>query len=423
MNKLNIKQAVLFWFLSLIIVAICGLIVDDIAAISFNWAVEYIYKSAVPLIACSLIVIFMRYVVVDTRYMISYFLFFAISLTSLFGSTSALTGSHAESSNFLLYGLSFYTVSIAYLKYSGQLENISLVNVSNPLLIITGPIAIYIFDIKHKRIASRLKYYIPYVILGVFLHQSVAMPLTPTFILINKTDMASSIAFSVIFELFVYANFCGLSLMVYGVAGIVGYRVPLNFRQPFSANNLIEFWKGWHTSLSMVLKTLFYTPVRKKYGSSLAIITVYLVSAMWHGITLNFLFWGIFHSLMFILTLYFLRKKHRILPVLLLPVAIVIGRMLFADVDTQRVLTKLRFDYVDLSILDMLSNVSDITQLSLILAVAFVTAEFVFQKQRYFRQRTYKFFRIPIIQLVLLSIVLITISNRSGVDYAVYGQR
>ena len=88
--------------------------------------------------------------------------------------------------------------------------------------------------------------------------QVVANPLTEFFFLIEKTDAVSSIFFAGIFELFVYMNFCGLSLLIYGIFGLIGYKIPLNFKQPFSSNNIIEFWRGWHTSLSEVLKELFY---------------------------------------------------------------------------------------------------------------------------------------------------------------------
>lgn len=70
-----------------------------------------------------------------------YVLFFAISATSVFGLTKTLTGSHASSTNLLLYGLSFYTASLAYIARSRMLTPRAAVLASNPLLIITGPVA------------------------------------------------------------------------------------------------------------------------------------------------------------------------------------------------------------------------------------------------------------------------------------------
>ena len=118
--------------------------------------------------------------------------------------------------------------------------------------------------------------------------QIIGIPLTEFFFLIESTDVVSSIIFAAIFEIFVYANFCGLSLLLFGLFGLFGYRIPLNFNQPFSSRNIIEFWRGWHTSLSKVLKVLFYKPLRKKRSLFIALIGVYIASAMWHGVTLNF---------------------------------------------------------------------------------------------------------------------------------------
>ena len=136
----------------------------------------------------------------------------------------------------------------------------------------------------------------PYIILGLFLFQTIGTPLSLVLGLIEYTDSISSIVFAIIFELFIYANFCGLSLIVYGMSGIIGYKIPLNFRQPFSSNNIIEFWRGWHLSLSLVLKNLFYSPIRKLFGTSAAVIAVFFASSLWHGVTINFLIWGLLHA-------------------------------------------------------------------------------------------------------------------------------
>ena len=88
-----------------------------------------------------------------------------------------------------------------------------------------------------------------------------------------------------------------------------GLGIPLNFRQPFSSRNLIEFWRGWHVTLSSVLKNLFYNPVRTKSNGSIALFVVFLSSAMWHGVTVNFIFWGTFHATCFIITKLLLNNK------------------------------------------------------------------------------------------------------------------
>lgn len=259
--------------------------------------------------------------------------------------------------------------------------------------------------------------------MGLFLHQTIATPLTQTFFLLKETDVASSLTFAFLFELFVYANFCGLSLLIYGILGIMGVRIPLNFKQPFSATNIVDFWKGWHTSLSLVLKTLFYTPLRKKWGSSIAIFGVYISSALWHGVTFNFLVWGTFHAAVFLISVALLKRKTPVIPLILMFFGSVVGRMIFADSDASRLIEKFKFKFTDFSVFTRLLETQDEVKIAIIFVILFVASEFIFQKTKYFKNRNYKFFRLPIVQLVLLFITVALLSKEMGTNYAVYGQR
>jgi len=102
---------------------------------------------------------------------------------------------------------------------------------------------------------------------------------------------------------------------------------------------------------------------------------------------------------------------------------VLIGRVLFADSDLDRLLEKLSFKYDGFVALTRLAELPNTSKLAILFGVFFIVAEMVFQKCKYFNKRNYKFYRIPIIQLLLLVITLVTICDQSGVDYAVYGQR
>lgn len=372
-------------------------------------------------ILCSLIALISN-TISDKR--IAYILFFTITLTSFFGITETLTGSHATSTQPFLFGLSFYTATLAYLIItSNKLKSIDIVKSSNPLLLITGPITLFIKDYSYRSFNKRFNYYFPYIIVGLFFYQIIAVPLTLTFELINHTDLISALVFASIFELFVYANFCGLSLIIFGIFGIFGYKIPLNFRQPFTSTNVIEFWKGWHTSLSPVLKNLFYLPLRKKFSSSIALFGVYIASAMWHGVTFNFLLWGIFHASIFILTIYILKNRVRYLPVILLVMAIVIGRLLFADSQTDRLIAKLHFTYSGFdNVINILREIPNSSKAAILLGFGLISVEFFFRNLKIVSKRNYKHLRTPV-SLCLLMLIGILLANNIGVDFAVYGQR
>ena len=353
---------------------------------------------------------------------VEYLIFFTISIASLFGFTESLTGSHAESSNALLFGLSFYSASMAYLIAQNRFNYRSVLSVSNPLLLSTGPIALFFQRISHKTLRKRVEYYFPFIIVGTFMFQIVGSPLTELFFLIDSTDVVSSLAFAAIFELFVYVNFCGLSLLIYGILGVFGYRVPLNFNQPFSSRNIVEFWRGWHTSLSQVLKVLFYNPLRKKYSLFFALLGVYIASAMWHGVTFNFLLWGTFHAFCFWLSIKLLKGNNSLLPILLMPFIIVVGRLIFADSDTERLLEKLTFSFDGFNAVTELLAVSKHSLVALLFGFALVASEFIFRNTKIMRKRNYKFLRTPFLLLLLCGLGVLFHSN-VGVDYAIYGQR
>lgn len=382
---------------------------------------ESFFKLIIPLTFVFMLVGVLRYGQ-DLPHL-GYLLFFSISLTSLLGFTETLTGSHAESSSIMLYGLSFYTASLAYFMVSRErLGFVHAVKISNPLLLSTGPIALFIRPIKGRKLSARINYFLPFVIVGAFLFRVVATPLTEFFFLLKETDVLSAIVFAIIFEIFVYANFCGLSLVIFGVFGILGYRVPLNFRQPFSSNNLADFWKGWHTSLSSVLKVLFYAPLRSRFSLLWALLGVYLASAFWHGVTFNFLLWGAFHAFLFWVSIRLLKSNIRIFPFLIMVVGVVVGRLIFAESNTEQLLEKLSFQFDGVSAVAQVVNVPNSSLLALLMGGGLIAVEFFFQGSGFVRKRNYKHLRTPLMLSLIVLLSILTIAN-VGSDYAVYGQR
>jgi alginate O-acetyltransferase complex protein AlgI len=377
-----------------------------------------ILKIFAPLIICIFLV-----PVFSVRPFQKYLFFFVVSITSLLGLTQTLTGSHAEYTNPYLYGLSFYMTSLAF--YAASLKSYTYLDafkITNPLLLVTGPIVLFVKDRRTVLLSKRVNYYLPFVLVGIFFYQIIAIPLTKFFFIKEATDLVSSLLFSIIFELFVYTNFCGLSLIVFGVFGLIGYRIPLNFNQPFSSTNMVDFWRGWHTSLSRVLKLLFYNPLRAKYSMSVAIFGVYLSSAIWHGVSVNFLLWGVFHAGVFLISIKFMKRGHKMLPFALLVFGVIFGRLLFAEPDTSQLIEKLHFRFNDFTSLTNLLHMPTTSLMSLMLVIILVCVEFFMRKNKYVRKRNYKHLRSPI-ALTIISLIGIFLVSNAGINYAVYGQR
>ena len=101
---------------------------------------------------------------------------------------------------------------------------------------------------------------------------------------------------------------------------------------------------------------------------------------------------------------------------------VIIGRLIFADSDTDRLLEKLMFSYDGMSAFSVILNTVNSSKAALILGIGLIFIEFFFQKNQNVSKRNYKHLRSPIVLalLLLIGIFLITIT---GGDYAVYGQR
>ncbi len=99
----------------------------------------------------------------------------------------------------------------------------------------------------------------------------------------------------------IYCDFAGYSYIAVGCAKIFGIELTQNFKAPYQAESITEFWRRWHVSLSSWLRDYLYIPLggsRKGFGRKcLNTMIVFFVCGMWHGAGLHFVVWGILHGL------------------------------------------------------------------------------------------------------------------------------
>lgn len=385
---------------------------------------------AMPVVASVLVIGLVRSGILPERAIraLAYLLFFSVAALTAAGFMSVMNGLAVSSPNPFLYGYSFYSASLAYLVWT---EGRSApwrrtAEIANPLLLATGPLAISITSVRHWSIRRRLDYFFPFLVLGVFLFIVLGLGLGPSLAIASQHNLVAGLTFGFVFELFIYVNFAGLSLIVYAVAGILGLRVPLNFKQPFSADNILDFWKGWHLSLSSLLKELFYKPVRARWGTYAAVLVTYLASASWHGMTVNFAIWGFLHGVVFVASIVLLKAKRVWLAFLIFPPTVVLARMIFGTPSFDNLVsivthlpTLADAKLVARTILDMPIE----THAALVLSIALVIIEFAFRRQPLLRGRNYKFLRIRATQIVLMVAIILFTSGRIGDVIAAYGQR
>ena len=99
----------------------------------------------------------------------------------------------------------------------------------------------------------------------------------------------------------IYLDFDSYSNIAIGTARMLGFKLAKNFNVPYLSTSIKDFWNRWHISLSTWLRDYIYFPLGggkkgdlRKY---LNILIVFLVSSLWHGITINFLIWGMGHGI------------------------------------------------------------------------------------------------------------------------------
>jgi alginate O-acetyltransferase complex protein AlgI len=124
-----------------------------------------------------------------------------------------------------------------------------------------------------------------------------------------------------LFAIQLYADFSGYSDMAMAVARALGFKITRNFDYPFFAENVAEFWRKWHMSLSSWLTEYVFTPLNiafrdyEKWGLFLAVFINFTLCGMWHGAGFNYLLYGMLHGLYFIPIIiqgsFFNRKKKK----------------------------------------------------------------------------------------------------------------
>jgi D-alanyl-lipoteichoic acid acyltransferase DltB (MBOAT superfamily) len=104
---------------------------------------------------------------------------------------------------------------------------------------------------------------------------------------------------SYLFAFQLYCDFSGYSDIAIGSAQLMGYRLMDNFRRPYFAQTVQDFWRRWHVSLSTWFRDYVYLPLGGSRGTTArwaaATAVVFLTSGLWHGANWTFVVWGALH--------------------------------------------------------------------------------------------------------------------------------
>ncbi len=162
----------------------------------------------------------------------------------------------------------------------------------------SGNIRAYSF----KRIATAMSYFVWGLVLKLMIADKVAIPVDAIFANISAMDPATLMLGSLLYTIQIYCDFAGYTNIAMGISKLFGIDLTQNFRTPYMAENIIDFWRRWHISLSNFLRDYIYIPlggnrkgVLRRHFNTLA---VFMVCGMWHGAGLSFIVWGLIHALL-----------------------------------------------------------------------------------------------------------------------------
>ena len=117
------------------------------------------------------------------------------------------------------------------------------------------------------------------------------------------------------FAMQIYFDFSGYTDMAIGFALLLGFHFPVNFRQPYLAVSITDFWRRWHISLSSWLRDYLYIPLGgSRHGRLMTyrnLMLTMLLGGLWHGANWNFVIWGGYHGAILSLERLLGQARHR----------------------------------------------------------------------------------------------------------------
>lgn len=372
--------------------------------------------------------------------------FLILVLFNIFGLIKTLTGTvnYNQSTSLIFVGITFYILSaaayIADLNESSNKKNLydNFINLYLylilPFKILSGPLEkpdiIKYFKniIIYPKSTARKFVSFTWISLGIFMKFCISSRLEPSKLL-NYADPLGSFICALIFELKFYFDFAGYSFLAYGFSKFFNFKLTLNFNHPFTANNVVEFWHRWHITLGkflqkyILLKNIkfFKTRISKAVFASF----IFVISAMWHGGTTNYLMWGIFHGAIYLTYVQYFKEVNfsKFTSLISMFFFFVFGRMIAIDINSGRLIEKFQNyfnfnQYLNYQLNDFI-NILDVgtsTMYVLVVSFLFIVLEFV--QVKIYRKNHYRFFRKPLVSCLLFVISVFFGFNSMELLYA-----
>lgn len=167
---------------------------------------------------------------------------------------------------------------------------------------------------------------------GVFTQISGMAPETRSFLLVWLG--------AICYTFQIYFDFSGYSDMAIGLGYMFGFKFPVNFKYPYVAVSVTDFWRRWHISLSSWFRDYVYIPLGGNRVSEAKhirnLLIVWGLTGLWHGASGNFIIWGLYYAFWLICEKYLLAgflERHRTFGHVMTGLIVVFGWVIFAFTD------------------------------------------------------------------------------------------
>lgn len=171
-------------------------------------------------------------------------------------------------------------------------------------------------SVNPEKISSGMRRFVIGLSKKVLLSDTMAVTADYVFSLrFDELGMAAAWIGAASYMLQIYFDFSGYSDMAIGMGKMFGFDFAENFRFPYAASSIQEFWRRWHISLTDWFREYLYIPLggnrKGKVRTWINRFIVFFCTGLWHGANWTFVLWGLFHGMFLTLETIFRRKKNR----------------------------------------------------------------------------------------------------------------